>query len=116
MSRIKTGVTAHKRHKRVLEQAKGYYGARSKNYRVAARAVLKAGLYSYRDRKTRKRDFRALWIIRINAAARDLGMNYSTFMHQLKIQNVDLNRKMLAELAIYNPEAFESIVSSCHAQ
>lgn len=110
MTRIKRGVTAHRRHKKVLEQAKGYYGARSRTYRSAARAVLKAGLYSYRDRKNKKRDFRSLWITRINAAAREHGLSYSKFMHHLKEQNIDLNRKMLSDLAVFNKEVFASLV------
>ncbi len=115
MPRVKRGVTARKRHKKVLKQAKGYYGARSRVYRVAKQAVIKAGQYAYRDRKQRKRQFRALWIIRINAAARSNGITYSKLINGLSIADVTINRKMLAELAIDNPEAFSDVVDTAKA-
>ncbi|MCF7803594.1 MAG: 50S ribosomal protein L20 [Candidatus Marinimicrobia bacterium] len=98
------------RHKKVVQQAKGYFGARSKLYRTAKDAVEKAMLYSYRDRRQRKREFRSLWITRINAAARQHGMSYSRFIHGLKEANIELNRKMLADIAVRDPEGFEAIV------
>ena len=110
MPRVKRGVTAHKRHKKVLKAAKGYYGARSRVYRVAAQAVTNAGQYAYRDRRQRKRQFRAIWIQRINAGAREHGMSYSKFMGQLKANNIELNRKVLADLAMNHPEAFKAVV------
>ena len=106
MSRVKRGVTAHRRHKKVLALAKGYRGARSKLFKTANEAVLHALSYSYRDRRTRKRDFRSLWIQRINAAARQHGLNYNQFIHGLQSQGVALDRKSLAELAVYNPSEF----------
>ena len=110
MPRVKRGVTAHRRHKKVLKQAKGYYGARSRVFRVAKQAVTKAGQYAYRDRKVKKRVFRALWIQRINAAARLHGLSYSQFMGKLKNNGIELNRKVLADLAMNNPEAFKAVV------
>ena len=110
MPRVKRGVQARRRHKKILNQAKGYYGARSRVYRVAKQAVIKAGQYAYRDRKQRKRQFRALWIVRINAAARQHEMSYSTFINGLKKANVELDRKVLAELAIFNKDAFAQLV------
>ena len=101
MARVKRGVTAHARHKKVLKAAKGYYGARSRTFRTAVQAVTKAGQYAYRDRRQKKRQFRALWIVRINAAARLNGLSYSKMMHGLKMAGVDINRKMLAEKIIY---------------
>ncbi len=109
MSRVKRGVTAHARHKKVLEKAKGYYGARKNVYRVAVQAVTKAGQYAYRDRKVKKRNFRALWIIRINAAARLNDLSYSSFMNGLKKANIDINRKILADLAMNDIETFSLI-------
>ena len=106
MARVKRGVTAHARHKRVLEQAKGYFGRRKNTIRVARQAVEKAGQYAYRDRKVNKRNFRALWIQRINAAVREQGMTYGVFMHGLKLAGIELDRKVLADLAIHEPEAF----------
>ena len=100
MARVKRGVVARARHKKVLKQAKGYYGARSKVYRVAKQAVIKAGQYSYRDRRTRKRMFRRLWIVRINAAARQFGMSYSRFMDGLNKADIEVDRKVLADLAV----------------
>jgi len=110
MPRVKRGVTAKKRHKKVLKKAKGYYGARSRIYRVAKQAVIKAAQYAYRDRKQRKRQFRALWIIRINAAAREHGLSYSRFINGLKKTNIEIDRKILADLAIHNKDAFAAIV------
>ena len=100
MPRIKRGVTAHKKHKKVLKAAKGYYGARSRIYRVAKQAVTKAGQYAYRDRRVKKRMFRALWIQRINAAAREFGLSYSVFIDGLKKHNVEIDRRVLADLAL----------------
>ncbi|NLJ97901.1 MAG: 50S ribosomal protein L20 [Tissierellia bacterium] len=110
MARVKGGVTARKRHKRVLKQAKGYYGAKSKLYRPANQAVMKSLDYAYSGRKQRKRDFRKLWISRINAAARLNGLNYSTFISGLKKANVEINRKVLSEMAIHDPEGFTKLV------
>ncbi len=109
MPRVKRGVTARKRHKKVLKQAKGYYGARSRVYRVAKQAVIKAGQYAYRDRRQRKRQFRALWITRINAAAREHGLSYSRFMAGLKKASIDIDRKILADLAVHDKEAFAEL-------
>ena len=109
MPRVKRGVTARARHKKVLDQAKGYYGARSKVYRVAKQAVVKAGQYAYRDRRQRKRQFRVLWIARINAAARMHGMTYSRFMNGLKLAEIDLDRKVLADIAARDEAAFAAI-------
>jgi len=102
MPRVKRGVTAHARHKKVLDKAKGYYGARSKVFRVAKQAVTKAGQYAYRDRRQRKRQFRALWIARINAAARDNGMSYSRLIDGLSKANIEVDRKVLADLAVFD--------------
>ena len=109
MPRVKRGVTARARHKKVLKQAKGYYGARSRIYRVAKQAVIKAGQYAYRDRRQRKRQFRALWIVRINAAAREFGLSYSRFMNGLKKASVVIDRKVLADLAVRDKEAFAEL-------
>jgi len=102
-------VTARARHKKVLKEAKGYYGARSRVYRVAKQAVIKAGQYAYRDRRQRKRQFRALWIARINAGARECGLSYSRFMDGLKKAAIDLDRKVLADLAVRDKEAFAEL-------
>ena len=110
MARVKRGVVANRRHKKVLKQAKGYYGARSRIYRVAVQAVTKAGQYAYRDRRVKKRVFRALWITRINAGARIHGMSYSQFMGKVKANNIQLNRKVLADLAANSPVAFKAVV------
>lgn len=110
MARVKRGVTARKRHKKVLKQAKGYYGAKSKLYRVANQAVMKSLSYAYVGRKQRKRQFRRMWIARINAAARANGMNYSTFINGLKKANIEINRKMLSEMAVNDPEGFAKLV------
>ena len=110
MPRSNSSVPRKRRHKKVVKQAKGYFGARSRLYRTAKDAVEKAMQYSYRDRRQRKRDFRSLWITRINAAARQHGMSYSRFMHGLKEANIELNRKMLADMAVRDPEGFEALV------
>lgn len=109
MPRVKRGVTAHRRHKRLLERARGFRGRRKNVYRIAKQAVLHADQYAYRDRRARKRDFRSLWIIRVNAAARANGMTYSQFMGGLKRAGVVLNRKTLAQLAVANAPAFSEI-------
>jgi len=109
MARVKRGVTAKARHKKVLKKAKGYYGARRKVYRVAKQAVIKAAQYAYRDRKQRKRQFRSLWITRINAAARLSGLSYSNFVAGLKKANVEIDRKILADLAVFDKPAFAAI-------
>ncbi len=110
MPRVKRGVTAHARHKKILDQAKGYYGARSKVFRVAKQAVIKAGQYAYRDRRQKKRQFRALWIARINAGARQCGMSYSRFMEGLHKAGLEIDRKILAELAYNDEPAFAALV------
>lgn len=109
MPRVKRGVTAHRRHKKVLKQAKGYYGARSRVFRVAKQAVTKAGQYAYRDRKVKKRVFRALWIQRINAAARECGLSYSRMINGLKQQNIEIDRRVLADLAVHEKESFAAL-------
>jgi large subunit ribosomal protein L20 len=111
MARVKRGVTTKARHKRILEQAKGYYGRRKNTIRIAKQAVEKAGQYAYRDRKVKKRSFRALWIQRINAAVRQEGLTYGQFMHGLKLAGVDLDRKVLADIAMHEGEAFKAIVA-----
>lgn len=115
MARVKRGVTARAKHKKVLKQAKGYYGARSRVYRVAKQAVIKAGQYAYRDRKDRKRQFRALWIARINAGAREHGMSYSKFMHGLAKAEIAIDRKVLADLAVFDKAAFGKLVEQAQA-
>ena len=115
MSRVKRGVTSHARHKKVLEQAKGFYGRRKNTIRTAKAAVDKAGQYAYRDRKVRKRSFRALWIQRINAAARLEGLTYSRFMHGLEQAGIDIDRKVLADIAGQDPAAFKAIAEKVHA-
>jgi len=115
MARVKRGVTAHKRHKKILKEAKGYYGARSRVYRVAKQAVIKAAQYAYRDRRQRKRDFRALWIVRINAAARLHDLSYSRFMNGLKKAEIDIDRKVLADIAVHDKEAFGKLAEAAKA-
>jgi large subunit ribosomal protein L20 len=110
MPRVKRGVTAHARHKKVLKQAKGYYGARSRVYRVAVQAVTKAGQYAYRDRRQRKRQFRQLWIARINAASRQNGLSYSRFINGLKKASVEIDRKILADIAVFDKATFTALV------
>ena len=109
MPRVKRGVTAHRRHKKVLKAAKGYYGARSRVFRVAKQAVTKAGQYAYSDRKVKKRMFRGLWIQRINAAAREHGLSYSRLINGLKKSNIDIDRRVLAELALNEEAAFAAL-------
>jgi len=116
MPRVKRGVTAHAKHKKVLKEAKGYYGARSKIYRVAKQAVIKAGQYAYRDRRQKKRQFRSLWIARINAGARDNGLSYSRMIHGLNLAGVEIDRKMLADLAIFDKPAFAALAEQAKAQ
>ena len=110
MPRVKRGVTARAKHKKVLVAAKGFRGRRKNVYRIAKQAVMKAGQYAYRDRRQKKRVFRVLWIARINAGAREYGMSYSQLMGKLKKHNIDLNRKVLADLAMNNKEAFKEII------
>ena len=109
MPRVKRGVTARARHKKILKEAKGYYGARSRTYRVAKQAVIKAGQYAYRDRRQRKRQFRSLWIIRINAQARECGISYSCLINGLKKAQINLDRKVLADMAVFDKLAFASV-------
>ncbi|MCP4433676.1 MAG: 50S ribosomal protein L20 [Gammaproteobacteria bacterium] len=115
MPRVKRGVTAHARHKKVLDKAKGYRGARSRVLRVAKQAVTKAGQYAYRDRRQRKRQFRALWIARINAAARENGLSYSVFMNGLKKAQIEIDRKVLSDIAIFDKPAFTALVEKAKA-
>ncbi len=115
MPRVKRGVTAHARHKKVLEQAKGFRGRRKNVWRIAKEAVMKAGQYAYRDRRNRKRTFRALWIARINAAVRQHGMTYSVFMNGLKKANIGIDRKMLADIAVMDKPAFAKIAGQVKA-
>ncbi len=115
MPRVKRGVTAHAKHKKVLKAAKGYRGARRNIYRVAKQAVIKAGQYAYRDRRQRKRQFRALWIARINAGAREYGLSYSRFINGLKKAGVEVDRKILAELAVFNKDAFATLADKAKA-
>ena len=117
MARVKRGVTARARHKRILEQAKGYYGRRKNTIRIAKQAVEKAGQYAYRDRKVNKRNFRALWIQRINAAVRavDAEMTYSRFIAALAKAGIEVDRKVLADLAVNEPEAFAAVVAQAKA-
>lgn len=115
MPRVKRGVTAHARHKKVLKKAKGYYGARSRVYRVAKQAVTKAAQYAYRDRRQKKRDFRGLWIVRINAAAREHGLSYSRFINGLKQAEIEVDRKVLADLAVHDKTAFAALADKAKA-
>src|SRR5690554_5986183 len=110
MARVKRGVIARRRHKKILKQAKGYYGARSRVFRVAKQAVIKAGQYAYRDRRQRKRQFRQLWIARINAGARVNGLSYSKFINGLKKASIEIDRKILADLAVHEKAAFAALV------
>ncbi len=116
MPRVKRGVDARGRHKKILNKAKGYYGARRKVFRVAKQAVTKAGQYAYRDRRQRKRQFRALWIIRINAAARNNGLSYSQFINGLKKAGIEIDRKMLADLAMNDKAGFTAVAEQARAQ
>jgi large subunit ribosomal protein L20 len=115
MPRVKRGVTAKARHKKVLNQAKGFRGRRNAVYRIAKEAVMKAGEYAYRDRRVKKREFRGLWIARINAAVRELGMTYSVFMNGLKKASIDIDRKVLADLAVHDKAAFAKIAEQAKA-
>ncbi|MBS3917008.1 MAG: 50S ribosomal protein L20 [Rhodocyclaceae bacterium] len=115
MPRVKRGVTARARHKKVLDQAKGYRGRRGSVYRIAKQAVMKAGQYAYRDRRQRKRQFRSLWIVRINAAARELGLTYSVLMNGLKKASIEVDRKVLADLAVFDKPAFAQIANQAKA-
>ena len=115
MSRVKRGVTSHTRHKKVLKQAKGYYGRRKNTIRMARQAVERAQQYAYRDRRNRKRSFRALWIQRINAAVRELGLTYGRFIDGLGKAGIEVDRKVLADLAVREPEAFRALVEQARA-
>lgn len=116
MPRVKRGVTAHARHKKILALAKGFRGRRKNVFRIAKQAVMKAGQYAYRDRRTKKRVFRQLWIARINAASRAAGVTYSKFMAGLKKAQIDIDRKVLADMAVNDPAAFGAIVEKVKAQ
>jgi large subunit ribosomal protein L20 len=116
MPRVKRGVTARARHKKVLDQAKGFRGRRKNVYRIAKQAVMKAGQYAYRDRRAKKRVFRALWITRINAAVRELGMSYSVFMNGMKKAAIEIDRKVLADMAVHDAAAFGKIVEQVKAK
>ena len=116
MSRVKRGVIARSRHKKILLQAKGYRGRRSSVFRVAKQAVIKAGQYAYRDRRQRKRQFRRLWIVRINAAAREFGLSYSRFINGLNKAGVELDRKILADMAVFDKAAFGKLAEQAKAQ
>jgi large subunit ribosomal protein L20 len=115
MPRVKRGVTARAKHKKVIEQAKGYYGRRKNVFRVATEAVTKAGQYAYRDRKQRKRQFRALWIARINAGARENGLSYSRLINGLKKASIEIDRKVLADLAVFDKAAFTALAEQAKA-
>ena len=115
MARVKGAMMTRKKHKKILKLAKGYFGGRSKRYRVAREAVMKAQMYAYIGRKSKKRDFRSLWIARINAAARLNGLSYSKFMHGLKLANIDLNRKSLAEIAVSDAVTFAKLAETAKA-
>src|ERR1700719_3012231 len=115
MARVKRGVTTHARHKKILNLAKGYRGRSSTAYRIAIERVEKGLQYAYRDRRNRKRDFRGLWIQRINAGAREHGLTYSQFMHGVKLAGIDIDRKVMSDLAIREPEAFAAVVGSAQA-
>ena len=115
MSRVKRGVTTHARHRKIIKKAKGFYGRRKNTFRVANQAVEKAGQYAYRDRRTKKRNFRALWIQRINAATREHGLTYGRFINGLGKAGVEVDRKVLADLAVREPEAFKALVVQAQA-
>ena len=116
MPRVKRGVTARARHKKIIALAKGYRGRRKSVYRIAKQAVMKAGQYAYRDRRQKKRQFRALWIARINAAAREVGLKYSTFMNGLKKAQIEVDRKVLADLAVFDKPAFAALATQAKTQ
>ncbi|MCK4591847.1 50S ribosomal protein L20 [Candidatus Parcubacteria bacterium] len=115
MTRVKRGVMANKRRKKVLKKAKGFLNARSKKYKAAKEALMKAGTYAYRDRKVKKRTMRALWQIRINAKVREYGLSYSRFIHALKLAKIEIDRKVLSEIAVENPKVFKNIVEKVKA-
>ncbi len=115
MSRVKRGVTTHARHRKIIKAAKGYYGRRKNTFRVANQAVEKAGQYAYRDRKVRKRNFRSLWIQRINAAAREHGLTYGRFINGLSKAGIEVDRKVLADLAVHDTAAFKALVGQAEA-
>jgi large subunit ribosomal protein L20 len=115
MARVKRGTTTKARHKRILDQAKGYYGRRKNTIRIAKQAVEKAGQYAYRDRKVKKRSFRAIWIQRINAAVREQGLTYGVFMHGTKLAGIELDRKIMADLAMHEPDSFKVIIAQVQA-
>ena len=115
MPRVKRGVTAKARHKKILDLAKGYSGARSRTYRVAKQAVIKAGQYAYRDRRQKKRQFRALWIVRINAQSRECGLSYSQLINGLKKAGIELDRKVLADMAVHDKTAFAAVAEKAKA-
>lgn len=115
MARVKRGVTARAKHKKILAKAKGYYGARSRTFRVAKQAVIKAGQYAYRDRRQKKRQFRALWIVRINAEARNNGLSYSRMMNGLKKADISIDRKVLADIAVHDKAAFAALAGKAKA-
>ncbi len=115
MSRVKKGVTAHARHRKIITNAKGYRGRRKNTFRIANQAVEKAGQYAYRDRRARKRNFRSLWIQRINAAAREVGMTYGRFINGLDRAGIDVDRKVLADIAVHEPEAFKALAEKAKA-
>lgn len=115
MARVKRGVQANRRHKKILKRAKGYYGARSRVYRVAVQAVTKAGQYAYRDRRNKKRTFRRLWIARINAGARLNGLTYSRFINGLKRANIEIDRRVLADIAMHDAPAFTALTEKAKA-
>lgn len=115
MSRVKRGVTTHARHKKIIKAAKGYYGRRKNTFRIANQAVEKAGQYAYRDRKVRKRNFRSLWIQRINAAAREHGLTYGRFIDGLNKVGIEVDRKVLADLAVHEPASFKALVDQASA-
>lgn len=116
MARVKGAMHTKKRHKRILKLAKGYYGAKSKQFKTAKQAVMKSGVYAYTGRRLKKRDFRKLWIARINAATRINGLSYSQFMHGLKVAGIDINRKMLSEMAINDASGFATLVETAKAK
>ena len=115
MARVKRGVTAGKRHKKILKKAKGYYNGRRKIYRAAKQAVIKAGQYAFRDRRVKKREFRGLWIARINAAVRPHGLSYSRFINGLKLAGIEIDRKVLADLAVFDKAAFGALAEKAKA-
>jgi len=115
MVRVKRGSRRRERRKKILKQAKGYYGAKHRLFRAAKQAVMKSGQYAYRDRRQRRRDLRRLWILRINAAVREHGLSYSTFIHGLELAGIAVNRKMLADLALRDPQAFAAVVEQAKA-